>query len=317
MKEFSGNPEKINISYETLWKSIIRPPKDLYTDEQLGEKTFILKGKKYIRKDYDLINKRGLLIKLSFLEEELESRQSYLMPVVIYLHGNSSSRVEGLRNAPELLKLGINFVVFDFSGCGQSEGEYISLGWYEKDDLKLVIDFLQKLPGVGKIGLWGRSMGAATILFYAHSDKRIKAICLDSPFGDFKSLAKDLCLKHITLPDFVLTTAMNFVEKTIKEKCGLSFEKLQPQLYASKTKIPAFFLHAISDELISSEQTLKIVEKYGGEHFINIVEGGHNSLRQKYVIEKIVKFFFNYLYKEDNIKDISLYQKTNKLTKNF
>jgi len=78
------------------------------------------------------------------------------MPVVIYLHGNSSSRLEGLKMAPELLKRHINIFVFDFAGCGMSEGEYISLGWHEKDDLRIIVDFVQKLPGVSKIGTWGK-----------------------------------------------------------------------------------------------------------------------------------------------------------------
>ena len=306
------DPTQIEISYETLWKSIIRPPRDEYDIDQLGEKKFYHKGKVFIRHDYELINKRGNLIKCSFLEHDINTRSDYLMPVVIYLHGNSSSRIEGFRNAPDLLKNGINIVMFDFAGCGLSEGEYISLGWYEKDDVKLIIDFVEKLPGVLNIGLWGRSMGAATTMFYAHSDPRIKAICMDSPFGDFKLLAKELCLKYITLPNFVLTTAMNFVKKTVKEKCGLDIDKLKPILYANKTKTPAFFLHAVTDELISLEQTLKLVENYAGERFINVVEGGHNSLRQKHVLEKIAKFFVTYLYKE-NEKEISSYSKVNKL----
>ena len=293
------DPTQIEISYETLWKSIIRPPRDEYDIDQLGEKKFYHKGKVFIRHDYELINKRGNLIKCSFLEHDINTRSDYLMPVVVYLHGNSSSRIEGFRNAPDLLKNGINIVMFDFAGCGLSEGEYISLGWYEKDDVKLIIDFVEKLPGVLNIGLWGRSMGAATTMFYAHSDPRIKAICMDSPFGDFKLLAKELCLKYITLPNFVLTTAMNFVKNTVKEKCGLDIDKLKPILYANKTKTPAFFLHAVTDELISLEQTLKLVENYAGERFINVVEGGHNSLRQKHVLEKIAKFFVTYLYKEN------------------
>ena len=52
------------------------------------------------------------------------------MPVVIYLHGNSSSRIEGLNVARELLKRNINLFVFDFAGSGLSEGEYISLGYH-------------------------------------------------------------------------------------------------------------------------------------------------------------------------------------------
>jgi alpha/beta superfamily hydrolase len=78
------------------------------------------------------------------------------MPVVIYLHGNSSSRLEGLKIATELLKRGINLFVFDFAGCGLSEGEYISLGWHEKDDLRIIVDFVEKIPGVNKIGVWGK-----------------------------------------------------------------------------------------------------------------------------------------------------------------
>ena len=197
-KKVEGGVEQgqLDLSYETLWKSIIRPPRDEYDLEQLGDNKFFHKGKTYIRHDYELINKRGQLIQCSFLEEDIETRESYLMPVVIYLHGNSSSRIEGFRNAPDLLKNGINVVIFDFAGCGLSEGEYISLGWFEKDDVKLIIDFVEKLPGVYTIGLWGRSMGAATTMFYAHSDSRIKAICMDSPFSDFKLLAKELCLKH-------------------------------------------------------------------------------------------------------------------------
>lgn len=77
------------------------------------------------------------------------------MPIVIYLHGNSSSRLEGLRMAPELMKRNINVFVFDFAGCGMSEGEYISLGWHEKDDLRIIVDFVEKLPGVSRIGIWG------------------------------------------------------------------------------------------------------------------------------------------------------------------
>ena len=80
------------------------------------------------------------------------------MPVVIYLHGNSSCRLEGLRMAPELLKRDINVFVFDFAGCGMSEGEYISLGWHEKDDLRIIIDFVEKIPGVSKIGVWGNNI---------------------------------------------------------------------------------------------------------------------------------------------------------------
>jgi len=52
-----------------------------------------------------------------------------------------------------VLPLNITVFTFDFSGCGMSEGEYISLGWYEKDDLKTVIDYLRLTQKVSTIGL--------------------------------------------------------------------------------------------------------------------------------------------------------------------
>ena len=78
------------------------------------------------------------------------------------MHGNSSSRVESLPPANILLPQNITVFSFDFSGCGQSEGEFVTLGWKEKDDLQCVIDYLRNTKRVSTIGLWGRSMGAVT-----------------------------------------------------------------------------------------------------------------------------------------------------------
>ena len=53
-KDIEGiNTSQLEISYETLWKSIIRPPKDEYDLDQLGDKKFYHKGKIYIRHDYE------------------------------------------------------------------------------------------------------------------------------------------------------------------------------------------------------------------------------------------------------------------------
>lgn len=60
--------------------------------------------------------------------------------------------------------MGINLFTFDFSGCGNSEGEHVTLGWKETDDLRSVIEYLKNSGTVSKIAFWGRSMGAATSL---------------------------------------------------------------------------------------------------------------------------------------------------------
>ena len=294
--------ENIKISYETLWKAIIRPPRDEYYTDELGSPTFILLNKTYHRKDYTILNEQGLQLKLSFIEPDPQNRPKEIMPVVIYLHANSSCRIEGLDMKNLLLVNNINLCVFDFAGSGQSEGEYISLGYYEQKDVKCVIDFIEKLPGVGKIGLWGRSMGAATCLLYTGVDnKRISCICVDSPFADFRRLAKEMCLNVIKIPNFFIDIAISVIGKTVKNKNGTNINKIKPIKSVENIFIPAIFVHAVNDELVPFQHSVDLCQVYEGEKKLIPCEGGHNSKREKFVIVEIVRFFYKYLvYKDDN-----------------
>ena len=291
---------KVKISYETLWKFIIRPPRDIYPISYLGRPYFQFRGRNYIRKDYDLISSQGYKMKCSLIEPEPYFRPSKEMPVVVYLHGNASCRLEGLRTLNILLPYNINLFIVDFPGCGLSEGEYISLGYYESYDVGIIIDFLENLPGVGKIGLWGRSMGAATTLIYAHRDKRIKAICMDSPFADFYRLAKELTKRTINIPDILISGALGIIRRTILSKNGMDISKLNPIEKAEKTYQPAIFVHAINDQLIDKQHSMDIFDIYGGEKSLKLSEiGGHNSKRPKRIVKEIGNFFSQYLSNDD------------------
>jgi len=292
------------ISYETLWKFIIRPPRDEYEEELLGNFIFSYREKEYQRKDYDLISSEGYIMKCSFIEPIDKYRPTFEMPVVLYLHGNSSSRLEGLNNLEVLLKHNINLFVIDFPGCGLSEGEYISLGYHEKNDVKIIIDFIENLPGVSKIGIWGRSMGAATTLLYTYKDPRISAICIDSPFEDFKRLAEELVIKQIKLPKFIIDGALKIVQGTVKKKNGLDIYKLKPLENVSNTFQPALFIHAINDELINVEHSINLFNNYGGPKSLKCCDkGGHNSRRPKIIKKEIGDFFYKYLYTYDSEND--------------
>ena len=289
--------DDISFSYETLWKFIIRPPRDEYNEKMLGESKFQYRNIKYERKDYSIVSSQGYLLKCSFIEPMKENRPSIEMPVVLYLHGNSSSRIEGLQICGELLKRNINLFIVDFAGCGLSEGEYISLGYHESHDVGIIINFIEKIQGVGRIGIWGRSMGAATTMIYAHRDMRVKAICLDSPFADFFRLAKELILKQITLPNFLITGMLKIIGNTIYGKNGLDIEKLKPINVANKTFQPALFIHAKNDQLIDIKHSIDLIDKYGGKDKIleNLDIGGHNTKRSKEIINKIGEFFSKHL----------------------
>jgi len=90
-------------------------------------------------------------------------------PCIVYLHGNSGNRLEGMKLMKKIVshKNKIAFMCFDFAGTGNSDGEYISLGWHESKDTYIILKELRKkFPQISKIVLWGRSMGAVSALLY-------------------------------------------------------------------------------------------------------------------------------------------------------
>jgi alpha-beta hydrolase superfamily lysophospholipase len=126
--------------------------------------------------------------------------------------------MEALETVPYLLPSNITLFCFDFAGCGISEGEYISLGWYEREDLGLIVDYLRKNRRASTIGLWGRSMGAVTSLLYGDRDPSIGGMVLDSPFSNMKTLVTELAKTHTKIPSFLVSGAMKLVRNTIKGK---------------------------------------------------------------------------------------------------
>ena len=308
------------ITYESLWKAIIRPPRDYYTENDLGPTNFQIHGRTYLRKDFDLVDFHGLILKVSIIEPDNISRPFDIMPCVIYVHANSSSRVEGIYIKNYLLKKNINICAFDFEGSGYSEGEYISLGFHEKYQLKNVIDFIENYPGVGEIGLWGRSMGAATSLIYASMDKRIKAIVVDSPFTDFRRVAKEMCMSQVSIPGFLIEGAISIIGKSVYKKNKMKINEIKPIEAVKKCDIPVIFIHAKDDELVNFQHTLDLYNNYRGiSKQIKEVSGGHNGKRPSIIMENIAKFFNKHLqlkYQNNDEDIIKLEENKNSEEKN-
>lgn len=110
-------------------------------------------------------------------------------------------------------------VTFDFAGCGMSEGEYISLGFFEKDDVHVVVEHLRQQNLVTRIGLWGRSMGAATAIQCAQADPSLACIVCDSPFSSLLVLATEL-VQHaeFSIPNFMFKIAFSAIRKSVKKR---------------------------------------------------------------------------------------------------
>ena len=291
-------------SYEDLWKAVIRPNRDEYKEEDLGPEKFKINHKYYKRTDFSITNKRGLKLVCSFWEPFDEEREYTRLPCVIYLHGNSSSRCEAVAEIKYLLPLNITVFAFDFSGCGKSQGEYISLGWYEREDVESVIDYLRKTNKVSTIGLWGRSMGAVTAIMYGDRDPSVAGMVLDSAFASLKELIEELVKSRVKLPEFILNQATKLVKSTISKKAKFNLDEIEPKKYAVRCFIPALFCHAKNDTFVDRHHCKDLSDVYAGDKNVVYVDGNHNSTRPRYFRDSAAIFFYNTLQCE-RIKEIS------------
>ncbi|CAN1336423.1 Uncharacterized protein YqkD [Linum perenne] len=243
---------------------VIRPPRaDYNPDQYLWEKDFTLASRAYKRQDLELTNARGHTLQCSHYVPSPFPEDTPL-PCVIYCHGNSGCRADANEAAVILLPSNITVFTLDFSGSGLSDGEYVSLGWHEKDDLKAAVSYLRSNKNISCIGLWGRSMGAVTSILYGAEDPSIAGMVLDSAFSNLFDLMMELVdVYKIRLPKFTVKMALQYMRRVIQKKAKFDIMDLN---------------------------CLK-----GDKNMIKF-DGDHNSSRPQFYYDSVSIFFFNILH---------------------
>lgn len=264
--------------------------------EALGPPAFTFCGKRFTRTDFTLRTRRGLIngeegggSSLECSHWEPVERATDRIPVVIYLHGNASARLEVIPQLSYLLSLGVAVFAFDFAGSGKSEGDYVSLGYYEREDLSCIVAHLRATNVVSTVALWGRSMGAATALMFGERDPSIAGMILDSPFADLTQLCEEMVEKAreqgLIVPGIVVSLAIRFLQSSVKKQAGFNIKSISPIAHADKCFIPALFVAGEHDDFIKKHHSEELHAKYAGDKNLIVVEGDHNSPRPKFLFD--------------------------------
>jgi len=112
-------------------------------------------------------------------------------PTIILCHGYESSRSELLTLVSALQDHQYNVFVFDFAAHGANPG-MTTFGYKEAEELRAAIDTLAARTDVDptSFGLWGYNLGAYAALREAETDKRVRAVVLDSVYDEPKQMVK-------------------------------------------------------------------------------------------------------------------------------
>ncbi len=130
-------------------------------------------------------------------------------PAVILYHGFTGNRMETkllfVQFARRLAAAGFGCVRFDFSGSGDSDGDFreMTLG-REIEEGKAILRFVRQIEGVdpGKVFLCGFSMGGVVASHVAASlPDVVRALCLWAPAGNMREIAEACFRTGKPLPD--------------------------------------------------------------------------------------------------------------------
>lgn len=111
-------------------------------------------------------------------------------PLIVFVHGFIGSKVGEhrlfVKAAQYFTDKGYAVFRFDFSGCGESDGDYADVTVTKQlSEVQAVLNVVSKLPQVdaNNIILVGHSLGGAVASLTAAKDRRVRKLILWSPVG--------------------------------------------------------------------------------------------------------------------------------------
>ena len=217
---------------------------------------------------------------------------------ILYLHGVSECKIVGLLMAKKFYERGYNVFLYDSRRHGDSEGTYCTYGFYEKHDTSTIINYLLSRADihVGKIGLFGSSMGAAVAIQVAAIDKRVAAIVAESGFATLRTIFDDYQKRMIKLPWHYLR---NIVIKRSERLAHFRANAVSPLDSVKDVHVPLFILHGTADNLIEYSYSEMLYQNTGEPKELWLVPGAkHDDMAQvggEAYNKRILDFFERHL----------------------
>ena len=171
---------------------------------------------------------------------------------IIYLHGVGDCKIAGMAFARSLYEKGFNIFLYDSRQHGESEGSYCTYGFYEKYDVSAVTRYLQsrKEKEIGKIGLFGTSMGGAVAIQAAAINSHIAAVVSECSYTSLRIVFVDYQKRIIKLPwHFLRNIALVQSQKIANFKARL----VSPLEDIKRVHVPILIVHGKNDTFIKSE----------------------------------------------------------------
>lgn len=210
-----------------------------------------------------------------------ETLFGYIIPypnstkTMVFSHGITYNLYGSVKYMWMFRRLGFNIVLYDHRNHGKSSGEVTTFGYYEKKDLAMVLDEVEKRFGKGTvIGTHGESMGAATVLQHVAVDERVSFVIADCPFESAYSEFEHRLSEEYHFPAFPILPLASLI---CKLKTGVGFENMSPIATIESVQTPIMWIHGLEDDYVPPEHSLHMYELKKGPKAYYWVQGAKHA----------------------------------------
>lgn len=212
----------------------------------------------------------GILLKGWFVPKE------NAVGTVLLAHGYNGNKESLLNYVKFIHDAGYNVFVFDFRGAGESEGTYVSLGYYERYDILGAVHYLQTRNDVDNDNImgFGFSMGGSALVFAQAEESVFSALILDSVYSSLYQNVARRFNKVYHLPKFPFATSLTFFGGILFGTNGFS---IAPTKYIEQIYIPLFIIQGTEDEGVFVEDALFLFQHANKPKRVWIVDGAKHT----------------------------------------
>lgn len=217
---------------------------------------------------------------------------------VLLLHGYTGWKEAMYPIAMEYVELGYYAVTPDLRCHGESQGDFIGMGWTDRVDNQLWIQKILEQDPQAEIVIQGQSMGAACALLMSGEDlpEQVKAVVSDCAYTDAYEMFARQMKNWFGLPSFPLLPLAN---QMLQLRGGYDLRKAAPIQAVCHSTIPTLFIHGTEDAMIPDEMTVELYEEASCPKQLLLVEGAGHAQSQDKDPENyygtIFEFLDNYL----------------------
>ena len=187
------------------------------------------------------------LIAAVFKHDDPEGR-----PWVVLLHGYTGWKEEMYHFAAKYFGQGFNVLVPDLRCQGESDGDYIGMGWTDRHDVILWINNILASYPDAEIVVHGESMGASCALMLTGTNvpESIKCIISDCAYTDAMSMFRKQLKDWFSVPDLGFVSGARI---WLRIRGGYDLKKASAIEEVKKGCIPTFFIQGDKDRIVPVE----------------------------------------------------------------